>query len=79
MNYVYILKSIARSDWHYVGVTKDLRRRFKEHNDGKCRTTKADRPWRVDTYIGFSDELRAKSFEKYLKSGSGWSFLKRRL
>jgi putative endonuclease len=35
------------------------------------------RPWRLRTYIAFSDEKCARAFEKYLKSGSGRAFAKK--
>ena len=34
------------------------------------------RPWRLKTYIAFSDEPRAFQFEKYLKTASGRPFAK---
>jgi hypothetical protein len=36
-------------------------------------------PWRLKTYIAFSDAQRALVFEKYLKSASGRAFAKKRL
>jgi putative endonuclease len=36
-------------------------------------------PWRIKTYIAFSDEAQAVAFEKYLKSASGRAFAKKRL
>jgi hypothetical protein len=36
-------------------------------------------PWRLKTYLAFSDEKRALEFGKYLKSGSGRAFAKKRL
>jgi predicted GIY-YIG superfamily endonuclease len=36
-------------------------------------------PWRLKTYIAFSDALQALQFEKYLKSASGRAFAKKRL
>ncbi len=37
------------------------------------------RPWRLKTYIAFNDVKQAFAFEKYLKSGSGRAFAKKRL
>jgi predicted GIY-YIG superfamily endonuclease len=37
------------------------------------------KPWRVKTYLSFSDESRAIAFEKYLKSPSGRAFAAKRL
>jgi putative endonuclease len=36
-------------------------------------------PWRLVTYVAFSDEQKAESFERYLKSGSGHAFARKRL
>jgi putative endonuclease len=79
MKYVYILQSIADSKRHYVGSTNDLKDRFKAHNSGKVPHTSKFMPWRIDTYLGFSDDARAVAFEKYLKSHSGRDFAKKRL
>jgi putative endonuclease len=35
MYYVYILKSINNNAKTYIGCTGDLKRRLKEHNEGK--------------------------------------------
>jgi len=79
MFYVYILKSIEHSDQFYIGITSDLKRRLKTHNSGGSKHTAKYRPWKVETYIAFSSEQKARDFEKYLKSGSGRAFAKKRL
>ena len=79
MKYVYILQCIDDPTRHYVGSTDDLRMRLKAHNSGKVSHTTKFKPWRLDTYLGFSDEGRAIAFEKYLKSHSGRAFAKKRL
>jgi predicted GIY-YIG superfamily endonuclease len=78
MKYVYILQSID-SEHFYVGVTDDLRARLAKHNAGEVPHTSKHLPWRVKTYVGFSDEKQAFNFEKYLKSASGRAFAKKRL
>ncbi|QFI65570.1 hypothetical protein EKH55_0696 [Sinorhizobium alkalisoli] len=60
-------------------MTADLRRRLQEHNAGKSSHTAKLRPWRLETYIAFSDRTRAEAFERYLKSGSGHAFASKRL
>ncbi|NBQ17781.1 GIY-YIG nuclease family protein, partial [bacterium] len=35
------------------------------------------KPWNIVLYLSFTEESKAKDFEKYLKSGSGRSFAKR--
>jgi predicted GIY-YIG superfamily endonuclease len=78
MKYVYILQSID-SDHFYVGITDDLRARLAKHNAGDVPHTSKYLPWRLKTYVAFSDEKQAFHFEKYLKSPSGRAFAKKRL
>jgi predicted GIY-YIG superfamily endonuclease len=61
----------------YTGITRDLRERLIRHNSGKVPYTAKSKPWRVKTYIAFSDAQRAIEFERYLKSASGRAFLKK--
>ena len=79
MKYVYILQSIAFADRHYTGITDDLRNRLRKHNAGEVPHTSKYKPWRLKTYLAFSDEKSAVAFEKYLKSASGRAFAKKRL
>jgi len=78
MYYVYILKSI-NFDQIYTGVTKDLKRRFNEHNSGHSVHTSKFVPWKLILYVAFEEEPMALNFEKYLKSGSGIAFAKKHL
>ena len=79
MKYVYILESLAFPERHYVGGTLDLRRRVREHNSGLSAHTSKYVPWRLVTYVAFSDHEKADRFEAYLKTGSGRAFAKRHL
>jgi putative endonuclease len=79
MFYVYLLESIHFAGERYVGVTHDLKLRLTQHNAGESSYTAAFRPWRLVTYVAFSDERKAKSFEAYLKGGSGHAFAKKHL
>ena len=79
MKYVYILQSLANPERFYVGLTADLRARLGRHNSGEVSHTAKYGPWRVKTYVGFSDEQQAVAFEKYLKSASGRAFARKRL
>lgn len=78
MRYVYLLQSEAFSDQRYVGLTSKLKRRLAEHNAGKSSHTSKYAPWRLVTYIALSDERKAEVFERYLKSGSGHAFARKR-
>jgi putative endonuclease len=79
VQYVYLLESAAVSGKRYVGTTSDLKRRLEEHNAGESQHTSKFAPWRVVTYIAFSDPDKAVAFERYLKSGSGHAFANKRL
>ena len=79
MRYVYLLESSHAQGQRYVGITADLKRRLAEHNAGKSLHTSKFMPWRLVTYVAFSDERKAAEFERYLKSGSGHAFANKRL
>ena len=78
MYYVYILASLNHPAKIYIGKTTDLKTRLEQHNRGDGNYSKRYAPWRIGTYVVFSDEQLAASFEHYLKSGSGHAFLKKR-
>jgi putative endonuclease len=77
MKYVYVLKSARIGDHYYVGViTDDHRERLARHNAGEVSHTAKYVPWKLNTYIAFSDEARAFAFERYLKVGVWLRFRK---
>jgi putative endonuclease len=78
MKYVYILESLSPAPRFYVAITQDLDARLTKHNSGAVPHTSKFRPWRIRTYVAFTDAPRASAFEKYLKSGSGRAFAKGR-
>jgi putative endonuclease len=79
MKYVYLLESVEYPEETYVGLTDDLKSRFVAHNAGRSPRTAKFKPWRLVTYIAFSDERKAIEFERYLKSASGRAFASKRL
>jgi len=79
MFYVYLLESLSNPGERYVGLTRDLRARLADHNAGKSPHTAKFKPWRVTTYVAFSEHAKAIEFERYLKSGSGHAFARKRL
>ena len=79
MTFVYLLISVKNPSKVYIGRTNDLEKRLAEHNRGESSYSKAYGPWRLETYVAFSDEKLAETLEKYLKSGSGFAFMKKRL
>ena len=79
MKYVYLLQSINYPGETYIGLADNLRARFAAHNAGQSPHTAKFKPWRLITYIAFSDEGKAVAFERYLKSASGRAFANKRL
>ena len=79
MKCVYILRSAAFPDRYYTGIADNVAARVAKHNAGQVPHTSKYLPWKLKTYVVFSDEARAFAFEKYLKSASGRAFAKKRL
>ena len=79
MTYVYLIESLSCPGERYVGLTNQLKVRLDQHNAGQSRHTAKFKPWRLVTYLAFSDPLKAESFERYAKSGSGHAFAAKRL
>ncbi len=79
MHYVYRIRSLRYPEREYTGFTSNLKLRLKHHNEGSCDYTKPFKPWEVIWYAGFETEEKARDFERYLKSGSGSAFAKKRL
>ena len=76
MYYVYSLKC---KDGYYIGCTDDLENRLKRHQKGHIPATANRLPVKLNFYFVVKDKYLAFSFEKYLKSGSGRTFIKRHL
>ena len=66
MNYVYVLKSTKDNEL-YIGSTTDLRRRLREHNEGKAFSTKLRRPFELVYYEAYRGLEDARDREKALK------------
>lgn len=75
MYYVYGITTKSR-DKIYVGLTRDLETRIKEHNSGRTKSTKGYRPWVLFYSEKRDARLVARIREKELKSGAGKEFLK---
>ena len=66
MFFVYILKSQKDKNL-YFGFTKDLRKRFKEHNLGLVRSTKSRQPFDLVYYEAYRSKQDAMEREHNLK------------
>lgn len=73
--YVYVLKSIEKNR-HYVGLTKNVDKRFLEHNNGWVRKTKFYRPYVLVHMELVSTIIKARELEKFFKSGYGREIVK---
>lgn len=79
MFYVYILKS-KMNNQIYSGSTINLKKRLREHNDGREVSTKRYRPWELVYYEAFVEEEMARIREKRLKhNGNAIRELKKRI
>lgn len=74
--YIYILQSLKNKSL-YIGYTTDLKKRFKDHNNGKNLATKLFLPYRLIFYEAFLNKKDAKNREIYLKSGWGFRSIKK--
>jgi putative endonuclease len=74
VHYVYLIRSIKYPPQSYIGLTDNLKARLQKHNSGGSPHTAKFRPWKLITYLAFSDRKQAADFELYLKSGSGRAF-----
>ena len=66
MFYTYIIKSLTRN-WYYVGITTNLSERFAAHLQGKNKSTKAYRPFKLIFVQISKTRMQARDLEKYLK------------
>ena len=56
----YILENMEKN-FIYVEYTNELKRRFKEHAEGKTQSTKSYRPLTLSTYVAVTTEEKAKN------------------
>ncbi len=69
MHYVYLIQS-EKDFSYYIGYTKDLKKRFKEHNQGKTKSIKHKIPYRLIYYEAFLNKTNAIKREYELKHNS---------
>ncbi|MEK7531527.1 MAG: GIY-YIG nuclease family protein [Patescibacteria group bacterium] len=70
MYFVYILQS-QKDFGFYTGLAKDITRRLREHNAGQIRPTKSRIPFRLVYSESFITRAKARSREKFFKTGTG--------
>jgi len=78
MYYVYILQS-QKNKSYYTGFSENLKNQLENHSHGKQKYTSQNIPYTLSWYCAFKNKKQALVFEKYLKSGSGFAFARKRL
>ena len=68
--YLYILKSNKDLN-HYVGISANPHKRLKDHNSGRCFSTRSRRPFQLIYQEEWPDLKTAREREKFLKSYEG--------
>lgn len=75
---VYILEDQQDKTW-YIGFTRDLKQRLRDHKSGHSPYTSKKKNWKLiyaEMYLNKADALGR---ERFLKSGSGHRFIKKQL
>lgn len=78
MYYTYILQS-QKDHSLYIGFSSNLKVRYKQHNAGQVTATKHKIPYILIYYEAYLEKQDATGRETFLKSGSGWRFIKKQL
>ena len=76
--YTYVLKSEKTNEF-YTGTTADVKKRVIEHNKGYVISTKHKRPLNLIYFEACLDKDDAFRRERYLKTGMGKRYIKKRL
>ncbi len=75
MFYTYVIQSCVTGGL-YVGFSADLKRRMREHLNGKCFTTSRMGEIELIHYEAYKDQSDARRRELYLKTTQGKRMLK---
>lgn len=79
MYYVYVLKS-KKLGKLYIGFTRDLRKRFQQHNTGQSKYTSRYMPWVLVYYEAYASKKDAQERERqFKKHAKAWGQLKGRI
>jgi putative endonuclease len=78
MFYVYVIESESSGSW-YIGFTTDIEMRVEKHNQNGNTSTSNRGSWKLIYYEAYLEKDDATGREKFLKSGSGWRFLKKQM
>ena len=76
-HFVYFLVSSKNEDL-YIGSTENIERRVALHNQGKVKSTKAYRPWKLAGYEEYGSRSDAVRKEKFYKAHQQKEILKKK-
>lgn len=76
MAFVYILRSLKLGTY-YIGSTKNISRRLKQHNSGNVTSTKYKRPFKLVFSQEFQTIQQACKVEKKIKSWKRRDFVEK--
>ena len=79
MYYVYVLQSKKNKKKYYGFTSKTVTERLAEHNAGANSFTRQNGPFDIIYFEEYQDENFARKRERFLKTGHGRAFLKRKL
>lgn len=79
MYYVYILQSLKKPSWLYIGSTSDLGKRLKEHNQEKNFSSAPYTLLKLIYHEAYLMKKDAEAREKYLKTSMGKRIIKKQL
>jgi putative endonuclease len=76
MFYVYILKSVKNGSY-YVGTTRNISNRLKEHNSGETKSTRYLAPYEVIYSEPYGSLCDARRRERYIKSRKSKKYIEK--
>jgi len=74
--HVYILQSISDGSY-YIGYTKNLNKRFLQHNKAKTGYSARKIPWQLVYSESFDNKTAAILRERFLKAQKSRDFIRR--
>ncbi|MDZ7786064.1 MAG: GIY-YIG nuclease family protein [Candidatus Saccharibacteria bacterium] len=77
MYHVYVLMS-KKTGRLYIGSTADVVNRLRLHNNGRVKSTKGYRPWKLLEHSSCDTRSEATRLERHLKSGQQRERLKKK-
>lgn len=69
MYFAYLAQS-KKDNTYYIGSTSDLKKRIKEHNQGKTKSLKHKLPVKLIYFEGYASKRMVLKIEKELKKNS---------